>query len=150
MRVLVIEKKTAARYDPSLAQGAVNPRNHSTQNGNAEADEEDADEEDALLPKKEREEFKIPEGQNRVVRSFPILYCLSDPRLLVALLVAFVQATLLATFDATIPTEAQSLFDFNSLNAGLLFIALDVPYLLLGPVAGWVSLYVPARHANTC
>ena len=28
-------------------------------------------------------------------------------------------------------------FGFDSLHAGLLFIALDVPYLLLGPVAGW-------------
>lgn len=138
MRVLVIEKKTAARYDPSLAQGATDPRHHATENGDAEADgEEEASEEDALLPKEEENEFKIPDGQNRIIRSFPILYCLSDPRLLTALLVAFVQATLLATFDATIPTEGQSLFGFNSLDSGLLFVALDIPYLIGGPVAGW-------------
>ena len=134
MRVLVVEKKTAARYDKSLANGASDSRQHSTE---TQAHDDEANEEDALLPKKENEEFKIPEGQNRAVRSFPILYCLSDPRLLVALLLAFVQATLLATFDATIPTEAEQLFGFDSLHAGLLFIALDVPYLLLGPVAGW-------------
>ena len=131
----MIEKKVAARYDSTLVNGAASPRHPSTENGDAEANEEEADEDDALLPKKEEEEFKIPEGQNRLVQSLPILYCLSDPRLLTALLVAFVQATLLATFDATIPTEAEALFDFSSLYAGLMFIALDAPYLLLGPVA---------------
>jgi MFS family permease len=29
------------------------------------------------------------------------------------------------------------LFGFSSLNAGLTFIALDIPYLLLGPPADW-------------
>jgi MFS family permease len=136
MRILLIEKKVAARDDSTLVNGTANPGYHSTENGDAEANDE-ADEEDALLPKTEEEEFKIPEGQNRLIHSLPILYCLHDPRLLTALLVAFVQATLLATFDATIPTEAEALFGFSSLNAGLMFIALDVPYLLLGPLAGW-------------
>lgn len=54
-----------------------------------------------------------------------------------ALVLAFVQASLIALFDATIPTEAQELFDFSSLQAGLLFIATDVPYLILGPLGGW-------------
>lgn len=61
---------------------------------------------------------------------------------------AFVQATLLATFDATVPTEAQQLFGFDSLKAGLLFIALVLPYLILGPVAGWsVDRYGPKPAA---
>jgi MFS family permease len=135
--MLLIEKKVTARYDATFVNGAANPRHHSTENGDAETNDEEADEEDALLPKKEEEEFRIPEGQNWIVRSLPILYCLSDPRLLTALFVAFVQAALLATFDATIPTEAEALFGFSSLNACLLFIALDVTYLLLGPLAGW-------------
>jgi MFS family permease len=137
MRILLIEKKTAARYSSTLVNAAANPRHHSTENGDPETNDDEADEEDALLSKKEDDDFKIPEGQNRVVRSLPILYCLSDPRLLTALFVAFVQATLLSTFDATIPTEAEALFGFSSLDGGLLFIALDVTYLLLGPLAGW-------------
>ena len=135
MRLLVIEKKVAARYDNSNQDGAANPRQHGTRDGNDQ--DEVASEEDALLPKKEEEYYTVPEGQNRVIRALPILYCFSDPRLLVALLLLFVQAFLLACFDATIPTEADSLFGFDSLKSGLLFIALDVPYLLLGPIAGW-------------
>lgn len=49
---------------------------------------------------------------------------------------AFARATLFATFDATIPTEAEVSFDLSPLYVDLMFIALDVPYLLLGPVAG--------------
>jgi MFS family permease len=139
MRLLLIEKKVAARYDESMAQSAMNPRDHATRDSGDEGmDASEPDEEEPLLSKNHEEEFVIPEGsKNRLVKSLPILYCLSDPRLLVALLLAFVQATLLATFDATIPLEAEELFQFDSLKSGLLFIALDIPYLILGPVAGW-------------
>jgi MFS family permease len=135
MRLLVIEKKVAARYDNGAQEGATNPRQHTTRNDDHSDDE--FDEEDALLPKKEEAAYRIPEGQNRIVRALPILYCMTDPRLLVALLLTFAQAAFLATYDATIPTEADSLFGFDSLKSGLLFIALDIPYLILGPVAGW-------------
>ena len=143
MRILVIERKVAARYQSFLEEDAASGNSEDTQDGGSEQGEEDA-----LLPKKEQQEYKIPPGQNRLVCRMPILYCLSDPRLLVALLLALVQATLLATFDATIPTEAQSLLNFPSLKAGLLFIALDIPYLLLGPIAGWtVDKYGPKPAA---
>ena len=134
MRILIIEKKTAAKYEDEEGEAS---------NGHASGPEQDADdeheetEEDPLIRKEESQEYKIPPDQPRPIRSFPILYCLKDPRLLTALLLAFVQATLLATFDATVPTEAQELFDFDSLKAGLLFIALVLPYLVVGPVAGW-------------
>lgn len=147
MRLLVVEKKVAARYGHS--HDSANPREHGSRGDSADAqDTEDADEETALLQGKEEEEFKVPDGQNKVVRTLPILYCLSNPRVAVALLLAFVQASLLAMFDATIPTEASSLLGFSSLDAGLLFVALDIPYLLLGPVAGWaVDKYGPKPAA---
>lgn len=157
MRILVIEKRTAARYEGSKPTDA-NAQSHITENGdgNHEAqrqngqstDEEEPNgqtEESPLLPKDDDDNdndppaaqtFKIPPNQPGFVRRFPILYPLSNPRLLTALLLAFVQATLISTFDATIPTEAESLFNFSSLRAGLLFIALDITYLVLGPLAG--------------
>ena len=145
MRILIIEKKTAAKYQD---EDGETPNGHPPQ---PEQDAEDGDEEteeDPLIRKEESQEYKIPPNQPRPIRSLPILYCLKDPRLLVALLLAFVQATLLATFDATVPTEAQELFDFDSLKAGLLFIALVLPYLVLGPVAGWtVDRYGPKPAA---
>ncbi|KAI1840434.1 hypothetical protein JX266_013361 [Neoarthrinium moseri] len=135
MRLLMIEKKTAAKYNLSDVAGATNPREHGTRNNGGE--EREPTEEDSLLSNKKDDTYKIENEQSKLVRSFPIIYCFRNPRLLTAMLLSFVQATLLAVFDATIPTEAHTLFGFNSLKAGLLFIALDIPYLVLGPLAGW-------------
>ncbi|KAL8751021.1 MAG: hypothetical protein Q9184_006208 [Pyrenodesmia sp. 2 TL-2023] len=134
MRLLLIEKKVAAQWDVNSEESDGMGEE---QDGNV-GDEEDANEEEPLLRKKEEDSYKVPEGQSKVVKGFPILYCLKDPRLLTALLLAFNQATLLAAFDATVPTEAEELYDFDSLKSGLLFIALVLPYLLLGPIAGWL------------
>ena len=145
MRILIIEKKTAAKYHDKSDENANGQAEQPEQNGE---DEHEETEDDPLIPKEEGQAYKIPPNQPKVIRSFPILYCLKDPRLLTALLLAFVQATLLATFDATIPTEAKELFHFDSLKAGLLFIALVLPYLVLGPVAGWtVDRYGPKPAA---
>lgn len=129
MRVLLIEKKVAANYDSSLADNGTNPRTDEASDGSTE--------EDALLQRKREERYEIRGQQNKLVRAVPVLYCLRNPRLLVAFIMAFVQAALLAAFDATVPMEALDLFGFSSLKAGLLFIALNIPCLILGPVAGW-------------
>ena len=135
MRILIIEKKSAARYNYDEGEES---NGHTPEDQDVGADDSrEASEEDPLVQKKKGDAYKIPGGQTRWIRSFPILYCLSNPRLLTALLLAFVQAALLATFDATVPTLAEEVFGFDSLKAGLLFIALVLPYLVLGPVAGW-------------
>ncbi|POR32384.1 Putative MFS-type transporter C18.02 [Tolypocladium paradoxum] len=133
MRLLVIEKKTATKYNTSCADECSNR----TGAQRAEPQATEQSEEDALLPLKDDEAYKVRGDSGRLVRAVPILYCLRNPRLLMALLLSFVQSSLIAIFDATLPTEAQSLFQFTSLKAGLLFIALDVPYLSLAQVAGW-------------
>ncbi|KAL6715403.1 hypothetical protein ACLMJK_006364 [Lecanora helva] len=147
MRLLIIEKKVAARYEDTQ-EGHERNGHISEERGNGHEDGEQDTEEDPLIRKEQNEAFRVPPQQPKAVQSFPILYCLKDPRLLTALLLAFNQATLLATFDATIPTEAQELFGFDSLSAGLIFIALILPYLILGPVAGWaVDHYGPKPAA---
>ncbi|KAI0486739.1 major facilitator superfamily domain-containing protein [Xylaria cf. heliscus] len=147
MRLLVIEKKTAARYTEAALNDQRSPRGMGTRldEDNEETGRE-ASEEDALLPKDDA--YKIRDAPNMLVRALPVLICFKNPRLPMSLCLAFVQASLLAVYDATIPTEAQTLFRFSPLKAGLLFIALDVPYLLLGPIAGWaVDRYGTKRAA---
>ncbi|KAF7507770.1 hypothetical protein GJ744_010071 [Endocarpon pusillum] len=141
MRLLVVEKKVAARYQEPK-------QNAPESNTNGDAEDTSPTEEDALLPKTEEDYYAIPPNQNSIVRNLPVLYCLTSPRLLTALLLAFMHAFILGTFDATIPTEAESLFHFSPLRSGLLFIALDVPYLIFGPLAGWtVDKYGPKPAA---
>lgn len=128
MRLAIVEKKTAKKYGYE-----EHDRNHDQ--------DEEASETTALLSNGQTkdeslEQWKIPKDQPSWIRKFPILYCLGNKRLITAELVTFTQATLLAVFDATIPTEAQDLFNFDSLKAGLLFTPLVLPYLLLGPLCG--------------
>lgn len=147
LRLLLVEKKTAAKYEEK--GDADNREARSNQEDNQ--DDESADHEsehDHLLAKKEDDTYKIADPP-RWIKTFPIFLCLKDPRLLTAQLVSFMQANLLAIFDATIPVQAEKLFGFNSLKAGLLFIAIVLPYLILGPIAGWaVDRYGP-KPAST-
>ncbi|OQO05665.1 hypothetical protein B0A48_09757 [Cryoendolithus antarcticus] len=139
MRVMVIEKKVARKY-PGGAKLVDGPPEDG-QNDDAQNQDEDANESQPLLSKSPSQEdeksFKLSKDQPRLARSLPILPCLSHPRLLSALLVALIQATLLGAFDSTITTEAQELFNFTSLESGLLFIPLGIFDLILGPVFGW-------------
>lgn len=135
MRILVVEKKIARKYGLEEARDVNVPTPNDEDQDDAEASERQP-----LLGSKEEDQaaFKISDNQPRIAKLIPILPCLADPRLLTALLVAFIQATLLGNFDATIPTVSQELFDFNSLKAGILFLPLGVFDFILGPLFGWL------------
>ena len=134
LRLLLIEKKVAAKY----GHGDLDTNRNPSDEQDGEAEEQDGTtEEDPLIKKQEEDQYQIKSEPPRFVKALPILYCLSNPRLLTALLIAFAQATIIATFDATVPTVAGKFFGFNSLKAGLLFIPLVLPYLILGPFGGW-------------
>jgi len=69
--------------------------------------------------------------------SMPIIFkLLKSPRLLTGLLLSFVQATLMGAFDSVLTVYTKSLFGFNSLSAGLIFLALVVP-TIVSPAVGW-------------
>ena len=148
MRLLIIEKKTARKYPKELHEESQDSSAPSREDGDEESAEEPT-EEDALMGNGKKEKsFTIAEGQPRWIRKFPILYCLTDSRLVVAEIVALMQATLLSSFDATVPTQAEEVYGFDSLKAGILFIPLVVPYLFLGPVFGkLVDKYGPRPAA---
>lgn len=147
LRLLLIEKKTAAKYE----EGENTNNRGARSNPEESHDNESGDhrsEHEPLLAKHEEDAYKIGEPP-RWIRTFPIFLCLKDPRMLIAQLVSFMQATLLSIFDATIPVEAEKLYGFDSLKAGLLFVAIVLPYLLVGPIAGWtVDRYGP-KPAST-
>ena len=139
MRLLLIEKRFVAAYtdEDTREDEVVNVVDSESVEDDRE-ESSNSGEEQPLIAKKEEDDFKVASGQRKWIKVFPILYCLKNPRLLTAFLSTMLQATLLATFDATIPTIALELYGFDSLKSGLLFIALVVPCLLLGPISGWV------------
>ncbi|CAI9632470.1 unnamed protein product [Alternaria burnsii] len=127
LRVLVVEKKVAAKYGPD---------SHASEpDGN---DHEDS-EETPLLPNSHStiDRYRLPKPTNRFTRNFPILMLFRDAGLLTAIWIGFMQALLLGSFDATVPLVASEQFGFDSLKAGLLFLPLGGADFLLGPVFGW-------------
>jgi MFS family permease len=140
MRLLVIEKKFARRYE--IEDHTQDDSQETGDEGVAEAEaeaeeeEEEAEEDSPFLQNAEAEKYKIPEDTSTIIHKFPMLYCLSNPRMLMSQVATLMQATLLAVFDATISTEAHDLFYFDSLKIGLLFLPLALTYLILAPVGG--------------
>jgi MFS family permease len=96
-------------------------------------DNHEPTEADALL----QDQKPNPSSSSNTTRYLPILQCLHDSRLLAALFLTSVQALIIGTYDATLTTEAASLFAFTSLESGILFLCLGLPNLILAPLAGY-------------
>ncbi|KAL9637231.1 MAG: hypothetical protein Q9164_002317 [Protoblastenia rupestris] len=131
MRLLADDSKTVAttQNNYSHSGGCSIRANVETSPGTGE--------DSPLLPRCDNDdEYKINTKFGGIAQAVPVLYCFRDPRLVMAQFLSVVQGAILGIFDATVPTEAAALFHFSSSKAGLLFMALIVPYICLGPIAG--------------
>jgi MFS family permease len=142
MRVLVIEKKIAKRYDGGSSSEEIDTSASTHQRSeDHNVEERQPNEEQPLLGSKKATEdndaWKLNPDQPKIAHMVPILPCLKNPSLLASLLVALVQAICLGSFDATVPLVAREYFGFDSLKGGLLFLPLGAFDLVLGPVFGW-------------
>lgn len=140
MRILVIEKKIARRYDPEIDADTGN--NDEDEESSSPDEDTNQDSESAPLltsstPPKSYYTLTDPSTLSKTYRTLPILLTLSDPQLLSALVLSFVQALLLGAFDATVPSYSSETYGFSALKAGLMFIPLGVFDLILGPAFGW-------------
>ncbi|TWU70995.1 hypothetical protein ED733_001111 [Metarhizium rileyi] len=142
LRALVIDKKTAVKYEsPRLIRFPVERNmsdDHVASAPTVMEAQESVHEGTRLLPQvdDDGDHYKIDRELGSIVRAIPLLYCFREPRLHLAMLLSFVQALFIGTFDATVPTVAESLFHFSSLQVGLVFIALMLPYFALGRLSG--------------
>lgn len=137
MRILLIEKKVAGRYTDWSSSAPVNE--HSTEIANDEQGESSPTEESPLLKGKD-----VLPLHNRILHAAPILICLGNSSMVAALLVCVVYSILIGAFEATIPLEANELFGFGSLQAGLLLIPVGCLKLVASPIGGWaVDRYGP-------
>ncbi|KAF2121490.1 major facilitator superfamily domain-containing protein [Lophiotrema nucula] len=128
MRLLMIEKKVAARYKTS-----------STPPPEIDGATAEPDETSPFLSSsgEDLSAYRLPEPKQRITRALPILLLLKDPGMITALVIGLMQAILLGAFDATVPLVASSRYGFDSLKAGLLFLPLAASDFLLGPLFGW-------------
>ena len=128
LRLLMIEKKVAGKYvvaDSDAISGLSSSG--------------EANEATPLIvnASETSKQYQLPKPARKITKAFPILLVLRDRGLLTAFFIGFIQAILLGAFDATVPLIASELYNFDSLQAGLLFLPLGGTDLLLAPLFGW-------------
>lgn len=140
LRLLLVEKKVAARWDPVAEVQAKNAAD-SPNNARTFTQDETTDTEKGL----ESGESIVPDQptdselrDRRRDHLPPVLALLYSRRLLAALFCALIQAALITSFDSVLTIHAANLFGWNSTGAALLFLPIVIPSFL-APAFGWFS-----------
>ena len=140
MRLCMIEKKTALKYQPMdeihQQDGFYGTFTDTGNNGHQPTIRPS----EPSKPVSDSEQGPLLNGSavepaSKKTRMPTILVLLSMPRLLAAIYGIFVNVSILAVFDGVLPLYVKEIFGFNSLAAGLLFLCLAVP-ALTGPLVG--------------
>ncbi|KAB8229387.1 major facilitator superfamily domain-containing protein [Aspergillus alliaceus] len=74
---------------------------------------------------------------------------LSDARVVASVANVLIFSTVISAFDATLPLHLRDVFHWNTLSVGLIFLSLQVPSMLLGPVIGWFRDRAGVRYPAT-
>ncbi|KAK6513729.1 hypothetical protein TWF506_008168 [Arthrobotrys conoides] len=138
MRLLMVEQKKS-KTDPSSPQ-AMEP--------------EETNENTSLIPSISTQSYDSmkngapPPTKSKIstLSFYKIIF--SQRRVLVALLCSTSYSAMLASFSTTIPTHVKFAFGWGSLPTGLLFVGLEAPTIIAGPLCGWfrdrVGTKIPA------
>ncbi|KAF2751370.1 MFS general substrate transporter [Sporormia fimetaria CBS 119925] len=159
LRLLLVEKKVAVRWDPNPSETAAcaaeepSPSFSEKRASHAPLDEESGPEYDPTtkstrpgiseasapdpVTPHDSTERHVPEKRLRD-RLPPIVSLLYSRRLLAALFAAIIQSSLITAFDGVLTIYVRDLFNFSATAAGLLFLPLVIPSFI-SPVAGWVA-----------
>ncbi|KAF2865107.1 MFS transporter-like protein [Massariosphaeria phaeospora] len=167
LRLLLIEKKVAARWDPGAAGRVrattddVFPPRTPAIDGSAPPTSDGKQERLAFSTSSSDLEKNVIKGPDPVSagptipdepvrrpmrdRLPPFLSLLYSRRLLSALFGSVIQATLFTSFDSVLTIRAASIFNWTSTGAALLFLPLVIP-TFLAPLFGWFSDRFGARY----
>ncbi|KAJ4375472.1 hypothetical protein N0V86_007003 [Didymella sp. IMI 355093] len=150
LRLLLVEKKVAARWDP-VAEAQAQDAADSCTSGPTLAQDETTDTEKGLGS----EESVIPPTpagtklrDRRRDHLPPVLALLYSRRLLAALFCALIQAALITSFDSVLTIHAANLFGWTATGAALLFLPIVIPSFL-APAFGWFSDKYGGRYPAT-
>ncbi|KAJ9632080.1 hypothetical protein H2203_000481 [Taxawa tesnikishii (nom. ined.)] len=138
LRLALIEKKIAARWRPEeeVVQTEDSQDMGREKTGPVESSPGPGKTEEEWTPTQEQQHQR---AEGRKPKSLPpVITLLSSRRLLAALWGCLIQASLLTSFDSTLPLFVRDNFGWNSLGAGLIFLPIVLPSFI-GPVVGWFS-----------
>ncbi|TVY64188.1 putative MFS-type transporter [Lachnellula suecica] len=137
LRLALIEKKIAAQWDVD------GPAESDAISGLGDTNAEDekkaeADSDQSPDPAAGRQSSGPTVSSDFKPRIPPVVTLLGSRRLLTALWGCIVQGSLMTAFDSVIPLFVQRIFHWNSVGAGLVFLAVMLPGFV-APAVGWVS-----------
>ncbi|TGZ77703.1 MFS general substrate transporter [Ascodesmis nigricans] len=136
LRVVVIEKKTATKYESPVTPTVMENANEETEKPQAAPGPslslKSTTETKEVEPLPERPTTK---WQRLKARLPPVITLLCHPRLDVALWGSCMQAILMTSFETTVPLFVNETFGWNSVGGGLVFLSLVIP-TFLGPLVG--------------
>lgn len=79
---------------------------------------------------------------------YRIMLC--NPRVICSLANSLTTSAVVAGFDTTLPLHVRNAFGWESLPAGMMFLCLQIPAILLGPVAGSLRDRIGVRSITVC
>jgi MFS family permease len=151
LRLLLVEKKVAARWDTDTSvEARVAASNELGQDAsspstpNEKADLENSVPTTTNQPEVDAAEFR----QRRRDRLPPVLSLLYSRRLWAALVSSLLQAALMTSFDSVLTIHAADVFGWTATGAGLLFLPIVIPGFL-APLFGWLSDKFGGRYFVT-
>lgn len=145
----MVEKKIAVQWDDTIPQADVEaaPVSTSPTTSDASVDDNKVDDKANADPEVKASESR-PTGLARITsaaRSIPkspkvppILSLFASRRFDAALFGAFIQASLVTSFDAVLPLFVQDTFSWTATGAGLIFIPIVIPGFL-APLSGTLA-----------
>ncbi|KAF2115128.1 MFS transporter-like protein [Lophiotrema nucula] len=166
LRLLLVEKKVAARWDPDDVDGAADTSGqtedtqtvgrdagsspHLDQKEVLETNSRPSDPEKGAMDataaaNDSTEPLAEPARQRRRDKLPPVLSLLYSRRLLAALFASLIQAALLTSFDSVLTIRAANIFGWRSTGAALLFLPLVIPSFL-APLFGLIADRVGGRY----
>ncbi|KAL1612907.1 hypothetical protein SLS60_001137 [Paraconiothyrium brasiliense] len=164
LRLLLVEKKVAARWDPEADGREWNRNFKSAKEGSKEAVQDssnDLEKELGRIPPTDPEQgtarvtertsieaSSAPSRRRVRDRLPPLLSLLYSRRLLAALFGAIMQAGVMTAFDSVLTIHVADIFHWTSTGAALLFLPIVIPSFL-GPIFGWLSDKYGGRYLAT-
>lgn len=164
LRLLLVEKKVAARWDPTAGG---RERNYNTDSEEQESNDAVPGSSNGLEKQAEvniptdpeqctpgmseqvaRDNGRTPTKRRVRDRLPPLLSLLYSRRLLAALFGAMMQAAIMTAFDSVLTIHAAETFNWTSTGAALLFLPIVIPSFL-GPVFGYLSDRYGGRYLAT-
>jgi MFS family permease len=116
---------------------------------NTSTEDASSDETETLLPRKTYNPSDPEQGCTELTGPGFYRIVLCNIRVIAALLNTLMFSLLISGFDATLPLHLQKIFNWGPLPIGMIFLGIQVPGMILGPVAGWLRDQVGLRYPTT-